>query len=258
MRPSRILRRRMDSAGSQLVLKIVSRSLTQPRTGGWTPWTRHGVEVGVMVYATHHGSGTLRGDGYTCELCEHLPLSVRRALGLGSRCMCRVPGSSGICWTGLCHCVFGFHLDSGMARWHRPYADWAPPRGGVRAPPKQCSSRPTQRRSSFASQKHNAYTPGLTHSAAGALRAACSRCRSAACASCDWRTVRRRGRRRYAPPARRCSLKRCGALCVNPAAIAPLALPARSATVARRACLSCSPAHTSRARLACSTPQAAA
>ena len=147
MRPSRILRRRMDSAGSQLVLKIVSRSLTQPRTGGWTPWTRHGVEVGVMVYATHHGSGTLRGDGYTCELCEHLPLSVRRALGLGSRCMCRVPGSSGICWTGLCHCVFGFHLDSGMARWHRPYADWAPPRGGVRAPPKQCSSRPTQRRS---------------------------------------------------------------------------------------------------------------
>ena len=86
MRPSRILRRRMDSAGSQLVLKTVSRSLTQPRTGGWTPWTRNGVEVGVMVYATHHGSGTLRGDGYTCELCEHLPLSVRRALGLGSRC----------------------------------------------------------------------------------------------------------------------------------------------------------------------------
>ena len=54
---------------------------------------------------------------------------------------CRVPGSSGIGWTGLCHCVFGFHLDSGMARWHRPYARWAPPRGGVRAPPQQNEAR---------------------------------------------------------------------------------------------------------------------
>lgn len=156
MRPSRILRRRMDSAGSQLVLKTVSRSLTQPRTGGWTPWTRNGVEVGVMVYATHHGSGTLRGDGYTCELCEHLPLSVRRALGLGSRCKHgSMPGAR----------VFRNWLDRtvplcfwiSFGQWHGTMASsvctLGTSSGGRQSTSStKRSSRPTQRRSSpFAS-----------------------------------------------------------------------------------------------------------
>jgi len=93
MRPSRIPRRRMDSAGSQKVLMAVSRSLNPPRSGGRTPWTRNGVDIGVM--ACHPSwlrpCGTLQGagpgGGYACELCVNIccERSVRRALGLGCR-----------------------------------------------------------------------------------------------------------------------------------------------------------------------------